>query len=166
MGVQTLMRIAGLQGQSGSLQAALDRYETEAAQAALKGGGASYAATCPPAAPAGSVRFCGHGWGHGVGLGQWGAKGMALAGLSYRFIDQHFYTGATWAGLDTANVPIHVAVLWGTATYRVVPSGPAQLIAGTRVTNIAAGQSLSFSLAGGVQKPGPISPGNGLPGVG
>ncbi|TMD83848.1 MAG: hypothetical protein E6I78_11630, partial [Chloroflexi bacterium] len=77
---QTLIRLAGLQGQSRSLQVALDRYETEAAQAALRGGGASYAATCPPAAPAGSVRFCGHGWGHGVGLGQWGAKGMALTG--------------------------------------------------------------------------------------
>jgi SpoIID/LytB domain protein len=154
---QTLMRIAGLQGQSRSLQAALDRYETEAAQAALKGGGASYAATCPAAAPAGSVRFCGHGWGHGVGLGQWGAKGMALAGLGYRFIDQHFYSGATWASLDTGNTPIHVAVLWGTATYRVVPSGPAQLIAGTRVINVAAGQSLSFSLGGGVQKLVPAS---------
>ena len=154
---QTLIRIAGLQGQSRALQAALDRYETEAALAALKGGGASYAASCPSAAPAGSVRFCGHGWGHGVGLGQWGAKGMALAGLTYRFIDQHFYSGATWANLDTTNVPIHVAVLWGTATYRVVPSGPAQLIAGTRVTNLAAGQSLSFSTSGGVQKIVPTS---------
>ena len=154
---QTLIRIAGLQGQSRALQGALDRYETEAALAALKGGGAAYAATCPSAAPAGSVRFCGHGWGHGVGLGQWGAKGMALAGLSYRFIDQHFYSGATWANLDTANVPIHVAVLWGTATYRVVPSAPAQLIAGTRVTNIAPGQSVSFSMAGGVQKLVPTS---------
>jgi peptidoglycan hydrolase-like amidase len=159
---QTLIRLAGLQGQSRSLQAALDRYATEAAQAALRGGGASYAATCPPAAPAGSVRFCGHGWGHGVGLGQWGAMGMALAGLGYRFIDQHFYTGATWASLDTANAPIHVAVLWGTSTYRVVPSGPAQLIAGTRVTNIGAGQALSFSVAGGVQKIVPTSAGTRL----
>jgi SpoIID/LytB domain protein len=159
---QTLIRIAGLQWQSRALQAALDRYETEAALAALKGGGASYAAACPAAAPAGSVRFCGHGWGHGVGLGQWGAKGMALAGLSYRFIDQHFYSGATWANLDTANVPIHVAVLWGTATYRVVPSGPAQLIAGTRVTNLAAGQSLSLSMASGLQKIVPTSGGTRL----
>src|SRR5258708_9148846 len=87
---------------------------------------------------------------------------MALAGLGYRFIDQHFYSGATWASLDTANTPIHVAVLWGTATYRVVPSGAAQLIAGTRVINVAAGQSLSFSLAGGVQKLVPISAGTRL----
>src|SRR5207245_11622988 len=111
---QTLIRLTALDGQRRLLQAALDRYETEAALAALKGGGASYAATCPPAAPVGSVRFCGHGWGHGVGLGQWGAKGMALAGLNYRFIDQHFYTGTSWASLNTGNTPIHVAVLWGT----------------------------------------------------
>src|ERR1700687_5463733 len=44
---QTLIQIAGLQGQSRSLQAALDRYETEAAQAALRGAGAADGATCP-----------------------------------------------------------------------------------------------------------------------
>ena len=156
---QTLIRLAGLQGQSRALQSALDRYETEAAQAALRGSGASYGATCPPAAAPGSVRFCGHGWGHGVGLGQWGAKGMALAGLNYRFIDQHFYTGTNWASLDTAHTPIHVAVLWGTATYRVVPSGPAQLLAGGRVTNLAPGQMVSLAPSGGVQKIVPTSAG-------
>ena len=159
---QTLIRLAGLNGLSRRLQAALDAYETEAAQAALRGKGASYAATCPPAAPPGSVRFCGHGWGHGVGLGQWGAKGMALAGLGYRFIDQHFYTGASWAGLDTAHTPIHVAVLWGTSTYRVVPSGPAQLIAGSQVRNLAPGQAVSLSPSGGVQKVIPTSAGTRL----
>jgi peptidoglycan hydrolase-like amidase/peptidoglycan hydrolase CwlO-like protein len=154
---QTLIRLAGLAGQSRALQAALDNYETEAALAALRGSGAAYGATCPPAAPAGSVRFCGHGWGHGVGLGQWGAKGMALTGLDYRLIDQHFYTGTSWANLDTANTPIHVAVLWGTATYRVVPSGPAQLLAGGRVTNLAPGQTVSLAPSGGVQKLVPTS---------
>ena len=154
---QTLIRLAGLQGQSRALQGALDRYETEAAQAALRGSGAAYGATCPPAPPTGLVRFCGHGWGHGVGLGQWGAKGMALAGLNYRFIDQHFYSGTSWASLDTANTPIHVAVLWGTATYRVIPSGPAQLIAGGRVTYVAPGQTLSLAASGGVQKLVPTS---------
>ena len=154
---QTVIRLAGLQGQSRALQGALDRYETEAALAALRGSGAAYGATCPAAPPPGSVRFCGHGWGHGVGLGQWGAKGMALAGLNYRFIDQHFYTGTTWASLDTANTPIHVAVLWGTATYRVIPSGPAQLLSGGRVTNIAPGQTVSLAPSGGVQKLVPTS---------
>ena len=156
---QTLIRLAGLQGQSRALQSALDSYETEAALAALRGSGAAYAAACPPAAPPGSVRFCGHGWGHGVGLGQWGAKGMALSGLNYRFIGQHFYTGTTWASLDTANAPIHVGVLWGAATFRVVPSGPAQLIAGAQATNLAPGQTVSLAPSGGVQKIVPTSAG-------
>ncbi|MGY6500676.1 MAG: SpoIID/LytB domain-containing protein [Acidimicrobiales bacterium] len=33
-----------------------------------------------------------YGWGHGVGMGQHGAQGMALGGSSYRQILQYFYT--------------------------------------------------------------------------
>lgn len=35
--------------------------------------------------------FSGLGWGHGVGLCQWGAKGMAEAGMSYREILKSYY---------------------------------------------------------------------------
>jgi stage II sporulation protein D len=38
-------------------------------------------------------RFIGRGWGHGVGLCQVGAYGMALAGATYRVIVQHYYSG-------------------------------------------------------------------------
>ncbi len=37
--------------------------------------------------------FTGKGWGHGVGLCQVGAFGMAQAGSSYEEILQHYYTG-------------------------------------------------------------------------
>ncbi len=37
--------------------------------------------------------FLGRGWGHGVGLCQNGAYGMALAGASYDEILRHYYTG-------------------------------------------------------------------------
>ena len=37
--------------------------------------------------------FRGKGSGHGVGLSQWGAKGMAENGYSYREILDHFYPG-------------------------------------------------------------------------
>ena len=37
--------------------------------------------------------FNGAGWGHGVGMSQWGAKGMADAGYSYKDILKHYYTG-------------------------------------------------------------------------
>lgn len=39
------------------------------------------------------VVFSGRGWGHGVGLCQYGAYGMALRGSSYKEILHHYYTG-------------------------------------------------------------------------
>lgn len=41
-----------------------------------------------------SVLFAGKGWGHGVGLCQVGAYGMALRGADYRKILQHYYAGS------------------------------------------------------------------------
>ena len=41
-----------------------------------------------------SVTLVGRGWGHGVGMSQRGAIGMALLGYSYREILLHYYTGA------------------------------------------------------------------------
>ncbi len=37
--------------------------------------------------------FTGEGWGHGVGMSQYGAKGMAEAGFTYEEILKHYYTG-------------------------------------------------------------------------
>ena len=42
----------------------------------------------------GSVRFRGHGFGHGVGLCQYGAQGMAESGLDFREILARYYSGA------------------------------------------------------------------------
>ncbi len=40
-----------------------------------------------------SFVFSGQGWGHGVGMSQYGAKGMAEAGFDYEEILTHYYTG-------------------------------------------------------------------------
>lgn len=37
--------------------------------------------------------FAGRGFGHGVGLSQWGAQGMALQGATYQQILAHYYVG-------------------------------------------------------------------------
>lgn len=42
----------------------------------------------------GGFRFQGRGFGHGVGLCQWGAQGMAQAGWNYREILTHYYPGS------------------------------------------------------------------------
>lgn len=43
--------------------------------------------------PTGSLVLDGEGWGHGVGLSQWGAKGMAEKNFSYTEILEFYYTG-------------------------------------------------------------------------
>jgi stage II sporulation protein D len=53
--------------------------------------------------PEGAVeRFVitGRGWGHGVGLCQLGAAGMARAGASFDEILRHYYTGVAVAELQ------------------------------------------------------------------
>ncbi len=42
----------------------------------------------------GGYEFTGHGFGHGVGMCQWGARGMAEAGYSAAGILHHYYPGA------------------------------------------------------------------------
>ena len=41
----------------------------------------------------GTFVFSGKGWGHGVGLSQWGAKSLAEQGWKYAKILQHYYPG-------------------------------------------------------------------------
>jgi len=43
--------------------------------------------------PAGSFTFTGKGWGHSVGMSQWGAYAMAKKGFSYKDILKFYYTG-------------------------------------------------------------------------
>ena len=45
--------------------------------------------------------FTGRGWGHGVGLCQVGAYGMALRGHSYAEILAHYYQGARLGAIPT-----------------------------------------------------------------
>jgi SpoIID/LytB domain protein len=60
---------------------------------------ATAAAAATPAnapLPPGAVLVVpGHGWGHGRGMGQWGAYGMARDGSSYSSIVKHFYSGVS-----------------------------------------------------------------------
>ena len=55
----------------------------------LSGGAQLYALRSVPA----TLTFDGRGYGHGVGLSQWGARGMATLGQDYKAILTHFYSG-------------------------------------------------------------------------
>jgi stage II sporulation protein D len=47
----------------------------------------------------GVARFSGRGYGHGVGMSQWGAKGMAEQGYTAERILEYYYPGATLGSL-------------------------------------------------------------------
>jgi stage II sporulation protein D len=48
------------------------------------------------------ARFSGRGYGHGVGMCQWGAKGMAEQGYTARKILEFFYPGTTFGSLSSS----------------------------------------------------------------
>ncbi len=74
------------------------------------------AVPAPTALPAGPtvlgdlVTFHGRGYGHGVGMSQYGARGRALAGADATAILAHYYQGTTLGALDAAT-RIRVLVL-------------------------------------------------------
>ncbi|HOD15719.1 MAG TPA: SpoIID/LytB domain-containing protein [Spirochaetota bacterium] len=51
-----------------------------------------------------SIVLDGHGWGHGVGMCQWGARGMALRGYKYRDIITHYYSGVKISDIRTISL--------------------------------------------------------------
>ena len=51
-----------------------------------------------PAVPPVSYTFTGSGWGHSVGMSQWGAYAMAQQGFTYEEILKFYYTGISIAG--------------------------------------------------------------------
>ena len=48
------------------------------------------------------VIFYGRGFGHGVGMSQWGAQGMALGGANYEQILKHYYQGIALTNIGGA----------------------------------------------------------------
>ncbi|HEY5295488.1 MAG TPA: SpoIID/LytB domain-containing protein, partial [Gaiellaceae bacterium] len=52
------------------------------------------------------LAFSGHGWGHGLGLSQWGAYGYAKHGWTYDRILAHYYAGTTLGSAKVATVRV------------------------------------------------------------
>jgi stage II sporulation protein D len=71
--------------------------------------------TAVVAATAGAARggtvlvVSGHGWGHGVGMSQWGAYGYALHGWTYRRILSHYYPGTQLTRVGEPRVRVLIA---------------------------------------------------------
>lgn len=107
--------------------------------------------TGPQQAPAsvargGAFTFYGSGYGHGLGLSQWGAYGLARAGWSYGRILTHFYSRTKITTPASPVKKIRVELTYDRTTVHLTPSvAPVKLSlgapgpAGTRVARIPIG---------------------------
>ena len=75
--------------------------------------------------PAARIVITGEGWGHQVGMSQYGAKAMADQGFTYDAILSHYYTGLEpeAAGHLIPDV-VRVGLTWGQSDATVAASGP------------------------------------------
>ena len=107
---------------------------TLAALAGLAGGlGALVVGTPTVAAayPTSTVVITGHGWGHGIGMGQWGALGYAIGddngdgNWTWQQIVTHFYGGTTiqTLGNDSQNVSVAMTENNGNDIIATAPGG-------------------------------------------
>jgi len=91
-----------------------------------------------------SVFVAGHGWGHGIGLAQYGAYGYALHGWTYDKIVAHYYPGTD---LGKSNLS-RVRVLLAPSAKRAVISSQSQFV-------VRDGKGKKHKLGAGIQALGP-----------
>lgn len=87
-----------------------------------------FAVALPASAyPAPVVKFKGHGWGHGRGMGQWGALGYALDhGWGYRRVLNRFYRGTHVGRFDNIMMTVRLTRFDGKHTLVEQERGNAQ----------------------------------------
>lgn len=75
-----------------------------------------------------SFRFYGSGYGHGIGMSQWGAYGLANKGWSYRKILTHFYSRTRVVEASTLPRKVRVGLTSGRRTIHLeAKNGPVRL---------------------------------------
>ncbi|HZU73055.1 MAG TPA: SpoIID/LytB domain-containing protein [Acidimicrobiales bacterium] len=96
--------------------------------------GVASAATAPAASAyaTSSVTLAGHGWGHGRGMGQWGALGYALQGQAYSWILGHYYSNTSPGTVPTSQA-IRVRMVENDGNDVIVTSASAFTAAGVAV---------------------------------
>jgi stage II sporulation protein D len=102
----------------------------------------------------------GHGWGHAIGMSQWGADGYAQHGWDYRRILAHYYQGTTVAVGPSPTVRVllldgaHRVTLTSDSPWKVVdrsgttvalPAGPLKVAADLVVSGQTLVSPLTFS---------------------
>jgi SpoIID/LytB domain protein len=124
-------------------------------------------------------RFHGSGYGHGIGMSQWGAYGLANKGWSYQHILSHFYSGTRVVhsatlpkrirvGLTSGRLRIHLTArngpvrLWldgpGMTFVAKIPLGQTWTVSSARAVPRYVVRDQTGALVGGVMWGGPSRP--------
>jgi stage II sporulation protein D len=83
-------------------------------------------------------RMFGGGWGHGIGLSQWGAFGLAKKGWGAERIVKHYYSGTRVARTTFSN-DLRIGLVQGKGSVRLTAqSGPVQLRLGSASGSVVA----------------------------
>jgi stage II sporulation protein D len=140
--------------------------------AAVLAGPAAGASVCTGtcfAAPAGSgalFLFSGHGWGHGVGMSQYGAYGYAQHGYTFQQILAHYYPGTKLAPAPVSTIRVLLADRKKALTISSTVPFTIRDGAGTTVRIAAGSVKLTPELTVGDQTLAPplrVLPGKGAP---
>ncbi|MDO9484578.1 MAG: SpoIID/LytB domain-containing protein [Actinomycetota bacterium] len=117
----------------------------------------SATATSPidPCGPPDSFSLTGSGYGHGVGLSQWGAYGMAKEGFDASSIVAHYYPGTTVAPVqDDMDIRVNLFYRVASAKMRAealdAGGGPIEVTVGGTVVTGGPSDVFTFNVAGGV----------------
>lgn len=116
---------------------------------------AAVAALMAPTAAYGAAQFTffGSGWGHGIGMSQWGAYGLANKGWGPNRILTHFYSGTKLATDPTAPLSLRVGLVQGRQIVHVEAiDGPVDLRlgdprSGSVAATVPAGATWSIRVA-------------------
>ena len=105
------------------------------------------AAVCVAAKPGTGALFLfsGHGWGHGIGMSQYGAWGYALHGYGYQQILSHYYPGTTLGSTTTTTVRVLLAD--GRKRLKLSSTAPFTVTDGSGVAHTLPAGSVSFGAA-------------------
>jgi stage II sporulation protein D (peptidoglycan lytic transglycosylase) len=98
----------------------------------------------------GTVRFIGEGWGHNLGMSQYGALAMAQQGASYQEILAHYYGGLTPEdGADQLPDQVVIGLGWDLDGLTIDASGPFDVAAGEDLDGPRSGGTWSLIQADG-----------------
>ncbi len=96
-----------------------------------------------------TFRFYGSGFGHGIGMSQWGAYGLALKGWTHQRILTHYYSRTTVAKSSTEPSKIRVGLVDGVqSVHLTATNGPVTI----RIGSPAKSAPVAWTIPGGATR--------------